>query len=85
MMNIRVRKGYFSTFVVEAENGDTRLIQTDWDLPGLAAALGWLACDCGATDGTVDCPHHTATDMIAAARRFLEEHEGEMAEDPGYF
>lgn len=84
-MNIRVRKGDFSTFLVEAENGDTRLIQTEWDIPGIAASFGWVACPCRQTDGTVDCQHRTAADMIAEARQFLEENEGQVADDPGYF
>lgn len=72
-------------YILRAESGQTVLIQTDWDFPGAASTFGWMSCDCGATDGTVDCPHRTATAMIADARRFLDEHVGATADDPGYF
>ncbi len=58
---------------LELEDSDKSvLIQTDWEWPGLASALGWgcqchptlgkpcacekLPCSCGTSDGTVDCP-----------------------------
>ena len=66
----------------------TVLVQTDWDYPGVARSLGWTTC-CGATDGTIDCRAHgrTATEMIASAYDWIQEHEGEefVFEDPGYF
>ena len=52
----------------------TRLIQTDWDFPGVATHIGFEPCECGATDGTIDCEHRTAAEMISAAYDFLEEH-----------
>ena len=61
------------------------LIQTDWDYPGIASTFGWIACECGETDGTVDCPHRTADEMIGEAFEFHVDHEGETVEDPGYF
>jgi hypothetical protein len=64
---------------------DTVLIQTDWDYPILASHLGWVPCSCGTTDGTVDCPHRTAEEMIQEAEAFINEHLGEPFEDPGYF
>ena len=36
-------------------------------------------------DGTVDCLHKKATDMIVEAQAFLDDHIGESVEDPGYF
>lgn len=60
-------------------------VQVDWDYPSVASTFGFVACECGATDGTVDCAHKTAREMIAAAYEYLVEHEGEQAEDPGYF
>ncbi len=84
-MKITLKEGIFLTFVVEAENGANILIQTDWDFPALASSFGWIACRCGQTDGTVDCRHRRARDMIAAARKFLTDHLGESADDPGYF
>ena len=64
----------------------TVLVQTDWDYPGLASNLGFVPCaDCDGTDGTVDCEHRTAGEMIAAASEYLDAHLGEVFEDPGYF
>ena len=44
-------------------------------------------CDHPHTDGTVDCPNCgvQAGDFIAAARAWLNEHDGVKANDPGYF
>ena len=69
------------------DDDNTLLIQTDWDWPGLASSFGWVACECGHTDGTVDCKHHTATDMIADAGEFLDNMaaSGKVIPDPGYF
>jgi hypothetical protein len=61
------------------------VFQSDWDFPGLASNFGYVPCKCGATDGTVNCTHKTATEMISAAYDFLSEHVGESIEDPGYF
>jgi hypothetical protein len=64
----------------------TVLVQSDWDYPGLASNLGFVPCpDCGFTDGTVDCAHKTASQMIAEAQEFLDAHLGEPFENPGYF
>jgi len=67
------------------DDARTVLVQTDWDYPGVAAALGFRPCECGATDGTVDCEHKTATQMISEAADFLDAHLGEQFEDTGYF
>ena len=67
------------------ENGRDRLVDSDWDFPGLARNWGFVPCECGATDGTVDCPHKKAGEMISAAWDFLEEHGTTPIEDPGYF
>ena len=65
---------------------DTVLVQTDFDFPALASRLGFVPCDCGATDGTVDCEHRTASEMISAAYDYLVEHAGEeSAELDDYF
>ena len=86
-----------------AENGEDRLIQTDWDYPGIASAFGWspvlvetgpegwhfrpTPCQHLNTDGTVDCPacKQTASAFIAHARQWIDNHDGETVEDPGYF
>lgn len=74
-------------YTLTALDGSDRevMVQTDWDYPGLASNFGFIPCKCGATDGTVDCKHKTASEMIAAAWDFLDEHDGEVFEDPGYF
>jgi len=60
-------------------------IQSDWDYPAIASDFGWVACTCGMTDGTIDCKHKKASDMIVAAREFLDEHDGKRIKDPGFF
>jgi hypothetical protein len=76
--------GGLSYTLVEIENGkptgSERFCQTDWEFPSLAGVFGFVPCECGATDGTVDCKHKTASDMISAAIDFLDEHEGEEIE-----
>lgn len=44
-------------------------------------------CEHKGTDGTVDCKDCglEATDFIASAYDFLQENEGKIVEDPGYF
>lgn len=69
----------------EPRSDNVKLMQSDWDFPGLARAFGFVACECGRTDGTVDCPHKTATEMITAAYDWLEGHQGQIVEDPGFF
>ena len=84
-MRIALHEASFGTFLVVAQSGREILVQTDWDFPGLASTFGWSPCSCGATDGTVDCDHRTADEMIADARDFLAAHVGDTADDPGYF
>lgn len=63
-----------------------KAIQTDWDYPGVASTFGWTPCkECRETDGTVDCAHHTASEMISSAREWLDDHIGKTVDDPGYF
>ena len=86
-MRVTLELGRFGwDYVLRADDGRTVHIGTDWDYPSIASNLGWRPCDkCRATDGTVDCEHKTASEMIAEAHDFLDEHEGESFEDPGYF
>lgn len=84
-MKITLDRGDCGTYAVLAEDGRDVLFQTDWDFPGLASTFGWISCECGATDGTVDCPHKNKSDMMASAWDFLNDHIGATAEDPGYF
>ena len=83
---ITLEAGQFGwDYILERGDGKTVLIQTDYDYPGLASSFGWAPCPCGATDGTVDCPHKTASDMIAEAGQYLDDNIGATIEDPGYF
>lgn len=83
-MKIMLEDGPVSTFLLKATDGGSILIQTDYDFPGVASTFGWQPCSCGATDGTIACPHRTTAEMIAEAREFLESQIGESADDPGY-
>jgi len=79
-------RGYLG-FLVTHEDGRDILIQRDWEYPGVASTFGWVPCKCGATDGTVDCKpcgRHVSA-MLSEAEDYLVEHEGEEADDPGYF
>ncbi len=87
-MQVRVEKsdqvpcGYLLT----AADGRTLPIQVDYDFPGTAGNLGFVPCEeCDETDGTIDCAHRTASEMISAAAESLNEHSGETFDDPGYF
>ena len=86
-MKVTLESGQFGwDYIIEAEDGRTVLIQTDWDYPSTASTFGFVPCDkCGFTDGTVDCEHHTAAEMIFEAAEYLDAHIGDTVEDPGYF
>ena len=72
--------------VRNTENNTTLDFQTDWDYPCLADMFGAnVICDCGATDGTVDCPHKTASDMITEAGEWLFYNVGVEADGRGTF
>lgn len=55
----------------ERDAQNTRLIQTDWDFPGLARTFGWDGYDAD----------------VDRAREYLDEcvEEAKVVEDPGYF
>jgi len=72
-----VRMLRYGTLEIVDGDEETTFIQSDWDYPSVASAMGWQACPCGGTDGTVDCEHRTASAMIADAFDFIEAHEGE--------
>lgn len=76
------------------EASDSYLVQADYDAPGVASAFGWSVsqvgdggCEHRGTDGTVDCRDcgTKSTAFIAAAIDFLNDHDGDEVEDPGYF
>jgi hypothetical protein len=71
------------------------LVSADWDYPSLASDFGWdirsvpsasgALCEHDGTDGTIRCGcGRTATDFITAAAAWLDDHEGDTADDPGY-
>jgi hypothetical protein len=94
---MKLESNDFGTYLIVADNGDSRLIQSDWDFPGTARSFGWdmrdvqqegiAKCEHDETDGTVTCPRCglTATDFISAAGEWLDDNIGAEAEDPGYF
>ncbi len=53
-------------------------IQSDWDYPSIASRLGFSACECGHTDGTVDCAHRKVSEMLAEAFDYLAERAGDL-------
>ncbi len=85
---IHLERGYVPCgFLIVRDGADphdesnTILVQSDWDFPGVASSCGWTPCKaCDSTDGTIDCAHHTASDMIADAYDFLRERDGEAFE-----
>jgi hypothetical protein len=85
-MKVYLEDDEFGNFILVAENGQSILVQSDWDYPGVATNFGWVPCpECGFTDGTVDCKHRTVHEMIAEACEYLDEQVGNCIEDPGYF
>jgi len=85
VLNPEVGPGKYDWDTRDEDN--TVLVQSDWDWPGLASSFGWCPCDCGFTDGTVDCEHRTASEMIDEAKSYLDVqvNGGTVVEDPGYF
>jgi len=62
----------------DADSGEClEFVQSDWDYVGLASSLGWRPCECGATDGTVDCTHRTVSEMLTEAFDYLAERDGQ--------
>lgn len=74
----------YGNYTLTNENGKNIYYQTDWDFPALAQMFGYVPCnECG-TDGTIDCEHKTATQMIREAQEFLDDEPyGEI--DPELF
>jgi len=84
-MKISVESEQFGCYLISNDEDDrTILIQVDYDYCGVASSFGWVACECGFTDGTVDCGHRTASEMISEASEYLDECDHEVG-DPGYF
>ena len=84
----------------DGTEGRSRLIDCDWEFPGVASSFGWSIagvqrrgyhergyCEHDSTDGTVACKQcgTKAGDFIAAAYDWLLDNDGATADDPGYF
>ena len=79
-MMITLASGQFGwDYVVEADDGRTILVQTDWDYPGLARAFGW--------SGKVNKRKYGAGAgaEIAAAREYIDANIGKRVRDRGMF
>jgi hypothetical protein len=99
MATITLEQGQFgSDYIIRSSDGETMLVQTDWEYPGIATTFGWdtfdvqhdddvTLCKHIETDGTVDCPDcgMKTSKFIAAAHDYLDEHIGDEVDDPGYF
>lgn len=83
---IRLESSDFGDYlIIDEETKRDILIQVDYDYPGIASTFGWSPCACGLTDGTVNCEHKTASEMIQEAQEFLDDNYGKVVNDPGYF
>lgn len=89
---IQLKMSQFGCYeLLNLDTNKSKLIQTDWDFPGIASSFGFIPCECcrifgsDSTDGTVDCIHKKTSQMIKEARDFLDDHCGDKIEDPGYF
>ena len=40
-MKITLQSGDFGSYLLVGDDGQNRLIQTDWDFPGIASTFGW--------------------------------------------
>lgn len=78
----RTRHGHVEVFPPE---GESVLLQSDWDQTAFASLIGGGLCKCGSSDGTVQCDCGTVDQHMAHAQRWLESNEGDEFEDPGYF
>jgi hypothetical protein len=62
---------------VEETGECLEFIQSDWGYAGLATSLGWCPCECGRTDGTIDCAHRSVSEMLSEAFDYLAERDGQ--------
>lgn len=67
---ITLESGAFGwDYQIVNDRGESLLIQTDYDYPGVASTFGWAGPD----------------NDIAGAQEFLDDNVGASVEDPGYF
>jgi hypothetical protein len=68
-------------FGLYADDGEClEFVQSDWEYPSLASRFGFVPCECGCTDGTVDCEHKTVSQILSEAFDFLAARDGETTE-----
>lgn len=78
-------------YMIEHDDGQTILIQSDYEYCGAAMTFGWSPCcrcrrSCrGASDGTIDCARRSAAEHIDSAQAWLDNHIGRRVADVGYF
>lgn len=73
---------HHGAYLLTYPDGHTELVQTDYDYPATARALGWsmrsaegTSCEHRGTDGTVRCPdcNKPASAFIQEAANFLDD------------
>ena len=72
-MKISLENGPLWTFLIQAETGESRLVQFDSDYSGVARSFGWQG------------PPRETRESIWDAYEFLEQNVGADIDDPGYF
>lgn len=84
---ITLESGSFGwDYLLVSDDGRSIPVVSDWEYPGIASTFGWEPCH-RVTDGTIDCPvcGQSASDLLASAQTYLDDHVGESVADPGYF
>ena len=67
---ITLESGAFGwDYLIVNDRGESILIQSDYDYPGVATTFGWAGPD----------------DDISGAAEYLDDNVGASVEDPGYF
>jgi hypothetical protein len=78
-----IESNKYGHYLLVPETGEPVYYQSDYSYPPLAAMFGFEPCgECRSTDGTVDCQHKTASQMIQESIEFLDdEPSGEVESD----
>lgn len=66
------------------ETGETLPVR-DFDVTSLVWHLAGSGCECGESDGSVDCDCGTTMEFFEDALEWIDHNDGEVFEDPGYF
>jgi hypothetical protein len=78
-MKITLSTYRYGGYLLTATDGQTLLIQSDWDFPPLAQQFGWQSARTFGDDMEM------ISASITSAAEFLDECDGESIDDPGYF